>query len=413
MTFKIEDPNRTRVDTVVIGGGPAGCTAATLLAQEGQKVVLLERSTKPTFKIGESLIPGTYWTLKRIGMIEKLKQSHFQKKHSVQFYSSSGRGSAPFYFYDNDPHESSVTWQVLRSEFDQMLLDHAAESGVTVKRGVSARKVLFEGNRASGVEAKFPGGTIRQIQSNVVVDATGQSTLISRKGALKESDSRLKNAAIFTHFRGATRDQGQDEGATLVMHTNDKSAWFWYIPLADDLVSVGVVGPIDTLLEDKRKGLQHIFDNQVEKCLPLKGRIQSAEQVFAAKATKDFSYRSSQVAGDGWVLVGDALGFLDPVYSSGVLLAFQSGEMAADCIIDAWKNNDFSEKRLSAFQDEFWRGMDAFKKLVYAFYNKDFNFARFLKKYPQCKQGVTDILSGNIFKPSVEQIFEPLDQMLS
>ena len=269
MTFKIEDPNRTKVDTIVIGGGPAGCTAATLLAQVGQKVVLLERSTKPTFKIGESLIPGTYWTLERLGMIEKLKQSHFQKKHSVQFYSSSGRGSAPFYFYDNDPHESSVTWQVLRSEFDQMLLEHATESGVIVKRGVSAQKVLFEGNSASGVQAKFPGGTIRQIQSDVVVDATGQSTLISRKGALKKSDSRLKNAAIFTHFRGATRDQGQDEGATLVMHTNDKSAWFWYIPLADDLVSVGVVGPIDTLLKDKRKGLQYIFDNQVEKCLPL------------------------------------------------------------------------------------------------------------------------------------------------
>lgn len=413
MTFKIEDPNRTKVDTIVIGGGPAGCTAATLLAQVGQKVVLLERSTKPTFKIGESLIPGTYWTLERLGMIEKLKQSHFQKKHSVQFYSSSGRGSAPFYFYDNDPHESSVTWQVLRSEFDQMLLEHATESGVIVKRGVSAQKVLFEGNSASGVQAKFPGGTIRQIQSDVVVDATGQSTLISRKGALKKSDSRLKNAAIFTHFRGATRDQGQDEGATLVMHTNDKSAWFWYIPLADDLVSVGVVGPIDTLLKDKRKGLQYIFDNQVEKCLRLKERIQSAEQVFSAKATKDFSYRSSQAAGDGWVLVGDALGFLDPVYSSGVLLAFQSGEMAADCIIDAWKNNDFSEKRLSAFQDKFWQGMDAFKKLVYAFYSKDFSFARFLKKYPQCKQGVTDILSGNIFKPSVQQIFEPLDQMLS
>ena len=120
MTFKIEDPNRTKVDTIVIGGGPAGCTAATLLAQVGQKVVLLERSTKTTFKIGESLIPGTYWTLERLGMIEKLKQSHFQKKHSVQFYSSSGRGSAPFYFYDNDPHESSVTWQVLRSEFDQI-----------------------------------------------------------------------------------------------------------------------------------------------------------------------------------------------------------------------------------------------------------------------------------------------------
>ena len=413
MTSKMGDMTKASTDTIVIGGGPAGCTVATLLAQAGQNVLLLERSTKPTFKLGESLIPGTYWTLQRLGLIEKLKQSHFQKKYSVQFYSSSGRGSAPFYFYDSDPHESSITWQVLRSEFDQMLLEHATESGVEVKRGVSVQKVLFEEDRAIGVRAKFPGGAIRQLHSNVVVDATGQSALISRKIELKQNDTRLKNAAVYTHFRGAMRDQGLDEGATLIMHTNDKSAWFWYIPLAGNLVSVGVVGPIDSLLKSKKQGIQAIFDSQVKKCIPLKKRIQSAEQLFSAKATKDFSYRSSQTAGDGWVLVGDALGFLDPVYSSGILLAFQSGEMAADCIIDAWQNKDFSAQRLSAFQDKFWQSMDAFRKLVYAFYNKEFSFARFLKKYPQCKQGVTDILSGNVFKPSVQEIFGPMNEMLS
>ena len=413
MTSTTGDMTKVSTDTIVIGGGPAGCTVATLLAQAGQNVLLLERSTKPTFKLGESLIPGTYWTLQRLGLIEKLKQSHFQKKYSVQFYSSSGRGSAPFYFCDSDPHESSVTWQVLRSEFDQMLLEHATESGVGVKRGVSVQKVLFEEDKAIGVQAKFPGGVIRQLHSNVVVDATGQSALISRKIELKQNDTRLKNAAVYTHFRGAMRDQGLDEGATLIMHSNDKSAWFWYIPLAHDLVSVGVVGPIDSLLKSKKQGMQAIFDSQVKKCIPLKKRIQSAEQLFSAKATKDFSYRSSQAAGNGWVLVGDALGFLDPVYSSGILLAFQSGEMAADCIIDAWQNKDFSAQRLSAFQDKFWQGMDAFRKLVYAFYNKEFSFARFLKKYPQCKQGVTDILSGNVFKPSVQEIFGPMNEMLS
>ena len=147
-------------DVVVIGGGPGGTTAATLVAEKGHRVLLLERDKSPQFKVGESLMPATYWTFKRLGIIEKLKDSHFPEKYSVQFYSSSGKASAPFYFYRNDPHESSMTWQVLRSEFDQMLLENAEEKGAEVQRGVSVHEVLFDGEKAVGVRAKRADGRI-------------------------------------------------------------------------------------------------------------------------------------------------------------------------------------------------------------------------------------------------------------
>ena len=406
-------------DVITIGAGPGGCTTATLLAQQGLKTLLLDRTKAPTFKIGESLIPGTYWTLRRLGVIEKMKNSHFQKKYSVQFYGQSGKGSAPFYFYENDPHESSITWQVLRSEFDQMLLENAIEHGVQAERGVAVHQILFDGDRAVGVRAKQADGEIADLFAQVVVDATGQSALLSRQMKLGKNEVKLKNASIFTHFEDAVRDEGIDEGATLIMHTENKDSWFWYIPLANNIVSVGVVGAIDYLMRDAQAGVptrtsagsQQIFDNQVEKCQTLKSRIKDAKQLFPVKVTKDFSYRAAKIAGHGWVLVGDAFGFLDPVYSSGVLLSLRSGEMAADCIMDAFATRDFSGSQLGLFRQEFIQGMEAFRKLVYAFYTKEFSFAKFLKKFPHCKQGIIDILSGNVFKPDVHQIFEPMKTM--
>ena len=146
-------------DLIVIGGGPAGSTVATLVAEQGPRVLLLEREAEPKFKIGESLIPATYWTFKRLGMLEKLRKSHFPQKYSVQFYSRTGKASSPFYFFQTNPHESAVTWQVLRSEFDEMLLDNAKEKGVEVKRGVSVREVLFEEDTATGVVVQGVNGT--------------------------------------------------------------------------------------------------------------------------------------------------------------------------------------------------------------------------------------------------------------
>src|ERR671915_1469855 len=161
-------------DVVVIGGGPAGSTVSTLLAQQGCRVELFERERFPRFHIGESLIPETYWVLKRLNMLPKMQQSHFTRKHSVQFVNAEGRESAPFYFWDNKPHECSQTWQVVRSEFDKMLLDNASEHGVDVHEETRVLDVLFEGQRAVGVRVRSADGQDRQVRASVVVDASGQ-----------------------------------------------------------------------------------------------------------------------------------------------------------------------------------------------------------------------------------------------
>ena len=403
-------------DIIVIGGGPGGSTVATLVAEHGHRVLLLERATTPQFKIGESLIPATYWTFKRLGMLEKLRESHFPQKYSVQFYSRTGKGSAPFYFFQTNPHESAVTWQVLRSEFDEMLLDNAREKGVEVRRGVGVREVLFEGDTAMGVVTQNTDGTRETLHATVIVDSTGQRSLIGRQLNLNTIEPNLKMASLFTHYEGGHRDEGIDEGATLILHTEEKDSWFWSIPLPYNRTSIGVVGELDYLLQNRRDAngkldAQKIFDEELAKCPPLKQRLKGAKQLLPIQTTKDFSYRASRVAGNNWVLVGDAFGFLDPVYSTGLFLALKSGEMAADTIIEAFNKNDFSEAQLGSFGPAFVEGMEAFRKLVYAFYTKEFSFARFLSEYPEHQGGIVDILSGDVFRKDVTHIFPAMAKM--
>lgn len=395
-------------DVIVIGGGPAGSTVAALVAATGRQVRLFERAQFPRFAIGESLMPATYWTFRRLGVLDQLKASAFPRKHSVQFFGPSGRGSAPFYFADTNPHESAITWQVLRGPFDAMLLDNARAQGVQVHQGARVLNALWEGERATGVRAKLANGQTRDFAAQIVVDATGQSALLGRKLKLTQPEPALKKASIYTHYRGGRRDEGIDEGATLILHTANRDSWFWYIPLSDDVVSVGVVGAISYLLQGRGADAQTIFNQELAQCRPLQERLQRAEPLFPVKTTKDFSYRARRLAGEGWVLVGDAFCFLDPMYSSGVYLALKSGEMAADAIAGAFAQGDFSAAQLGGFGPELVRGMEAVRKMVYAFYAQDFSFAEFLKRHPECKQGVIDVLSGNLFSDRVEPIFGPL-----
>ena len=213
-------------DVIVIGGGPAGSTASTLIAQHGHRVQLFERERFPRFHIGESLIPETYWVLRRLNMLEKMKGSRFIKKYSVQFVGSTGRLSEPFYFTDHNPHECSQTWQVLRSEFDQLMLENAREHGVEVHEQARVLDVLFEGERAVGVRVAVGDEAAREVRASVVVDASGQSSMIASRLKLRVADPLLKKGALWTYYEGAYRDTGKDEGATMVLSTKGKSGWF-------------------------------------------------------------------------------------------------------------------------------------------------------------------------------------------
>ncbi len=383
-------------DAIVIGGGPGGSTTAALLAEYGHKVLLLERETMPRYHIGESLIPYTWFPLNRLGLVEKMRQSANPKKYSVQFVSITGKVSQPFYFFQTIKHECSVTWQVVRSEFDAMLLDNARSKGAEIRQGVSVRDVLMEGTRVVGVRLDEKDGQRGvEIRAKVVVDASGRDSLLSRKFNWKDRDKELNKIAVWSYFKGARRDPGIDEAATTVAYIQNKG-WFWYIPQHSDIVSVGVVGEPGYLYRDTRNP-DEIFAREVQGCSWIHDHVKNAQQVEPVRVTGEYSYHSKHIAGDGFCLVGDAFAFLDPLFSTGVFLALTSGEMAADAIHAGLEENDLSASRFDAYLQRQRHAVTSFRSLVCAFYDLSFSFRAFLDEYPHLHSSIVDTLVGNVF----------------
>jgi flavin-dependent dehydrogenase len=405
------ETNTNNYDVIVMGGGPAGSTLASILAREGRSVILFEKEVFPRHHIGESLMTDTYWTFERMGILEKLRKSPFVRKYSVQFANSAGKESRPFYFFEAIHHESAVTWQVTRSEFDKLLLDHAEELGAVVHQGTTVKQVLFDGDQATGVEVLMKDGSRQRFSARVVVDATGQSAMLSNKFRWRVRDPKLKKAVLYSYFKGAARETNLDGGATLVLRTPQGSnGWFWYIPLENDITSVGVVADPQYLVQNRGQDLAKIYEEEIQRTEAIRRRVAEATRVDKIYSILDYSYRSKKNAGDGFIIIGDAYGFLDPIYSSGVLLALKMAELAADAIHDAFKHDDFSAERLGQFQPILDQGIESMRKLVYAFYHEGFSFSQFLRKYPEQRNNVINLLVGGVFREGIDEVYTPMSE---
>ena len=397
-------------DAIIVGAGPAGSTTAALLAEKGHDVLVVEKEKFPRYHVGESLMPFCYFPLERLGLIDTLMESANPRKYCVQFVRQDGFLSQPFYFFQHFDHPSSTTWQVWRSEFDKMILDKARSNGATVMEETKAKNLIKSGDRVEGITVESEELGSLELRAPIVVDASGRDCFAAHKQKWMVRDPELKKIALWTYFKGAKRDPGLDEGATTVAYLPNKG-WFWYIPLSGDMVSVGIVAERDYLFDGTTKDHEEIFKREILNNEWVKEHLSEAEQTGEYRVTGEYSYRNRYCAGEGLVLAGDALGFLDPVFSSGVFLALKSGVMLADEIDIALNSGDLSAKSFDRYGKRMQSTIETMRKIVYAFYDKDFSFGDLAKRGDHLRAALTDCLIGNVDDKEFRELFDAMSDL--
>ena len=397
-------------DAIVVGAGPAGSTTGALLAEKGHDVLIVEKEKFPRYHVGESLMPFCYFPLERLGLVDTLMESANPRKYCVQFVRQDGFLSQPFYFFQHFDHPSSTTWQVWRSDFDKMILDKARENGASVMEETKAKGLIKNGERVEGIRVESKEMGLLELNAPIVIDASGRDCFAAHKEKWMIRDPELKKIALWTYYKGAKRDPGLDEGATTVAYLPEKG-WFWYIPLSGDMVSVGIVAENDYLFNGSTRDHREIFQREVQNNEWIKEHLAEAEQTGEYRTTGEYSYRNRYCASEGLVLAGDALGFLDPVFSSGVFLALKSGVMLADEIDLALKAGDLSAKSFERYGKRMQTSIETMRKIVYAFYDNDFSFGDLAKRGEHLRAALTDCLIGNVDDNEFRELFDAMSDL--
>ena len=403
-------------DVIIIGAGPAGTTAGALLAGTGRRVLILEKGKFPRYHIGESMIPFCWFTLQRLGVLDRMAKVGFQQKLSVQFVTSDGRGSRPFYFFQHYDHPSSRTWQVDRATFDKMLFDNAREKGAVILEETRVTDLIRRDGHGEVIGVRTAKSKNGQEDAAtwfapVVLDCSGRDALAISKNKWRTRDPRLNKVAVWTYYEGAMRDPGIDEGNTTVAYVPEKG-WFWYIPLRDNRVSVGIVAERDYLFRDPdAREPGKIFEREIHENKWIEQHLAPGTPCGEFWVTGEYSYRSRFCADDGLLLAGDAFAFLDPVFSSGLFLALKSGELAADAIESALAAGDVSAERFSGYGETLCAAIERMRKTVYAFYDPGFSFGDVVKKHPELRPLLTDLLIGNFFDPKFDALFAAFEEL--
>jgi len=354
-------------DVAIIGGGPAGSTAAALLARAGRRVILFEREKFPRFHIGESLLPFSMKAFTRLGLHEKFLKAGFLRKYGGEIMGACSESGTKFYFKDGYRSQTDHAYQVTRGDFDKVLLDHAAESGAEVHEQTLVEAIEFSND---GVDLSVrSNGSSNSIQAHYLVDASGRTSVLGRQFKIKKTYEHLQKLSIFAHYDGVWRPEGIDGTLTVLIRAVDR--WFWLIPLTNERTSVGVV--LDSeIFRKSRLSAEDFLEQAVAEQPSIAKRMTNPRRVSKVYVEADFSYRSAHLYGDRWLLTGDAAGFIDPIFSSGVFLAVFSGEKCADALNEVLDHPRKAKRLFPRYERSVNRAMDVYLRFVNAWYTKEF-----------------------------------------
>ena len=384
---------RTDYDALIIGGGPGGSTAATLLASAGKRVLLLEKEHFPRFHIGESLLPYNYPLFDELGILPQLETAGFTRKWGAQFHVGDGSKALHLVFRNGRFTREPLAFQVERSTFDHILLRRARAVGAEVREGWTVLKAHATQESAQ-VEASSPDGQTHHFEGAFLVDASGRANLTGNQDGLRQVHPRLRKVAIFAHYSGVALDSGEPAGDTVIVRLEGK--WFWIIPLSPEKVSVGCVLDQEEFTRMDAAPDQ-IFNQLWHSSPPLRQRMERAQRLGPLRTTSDFSYYNRRLVGPRLMRVGDAAGFMDPIFSAGVYLAMHSGKLAANLVVDSLARGEDGQRRLRAYEKKVWRAMMLYWQLVEGFYTTPF-FEVFMEPRHRfdLPAAVTAVLGGEL-----------------
>ena len=380
-------------DVLVVGGGPGGSSAATFLSRGGLRVALAEREAFPRFHVGESLLPANMPVLERLGVLDAVKARGFLVKYGAYFHDQDMDLGYQFFFREGKPWPS-YTYEVQRGEFDKILLDHAArQPNVTLLQPATVERVAFDDAGVTATVAEGAGS--REIRARFLVDASGRDAFLATRHGRRRPIEGLGKVALFAHFQGGKRWPGKEAGNIRIF--SFEPGWFWYIPFHNGTSSVGCVLHARTV-RGREGNLEQLYESLITRCRGLVDALDGAPRITPVHSAANFSYQTEPAVGDRFVCVGDAIAFLDPIFSSGVYLATQSAELSSAEILKAFRENRFEARRFHAYQKAIRRGMQPFQRFIRNFYDPSFTEV-FLnpREFAGMVDGVTGVLAGGAF----------------
>ena len=381
-------------DFAVAGGGPAGSSAAISLGQRGHSVVLFERETFPRFHIGESLLSTANDAFAALGVTKKIEAACFPKKWGARLLTHDGQTGRYVDFANASQVTRPQTFQVCREEFDRILLERASEVGVEVREACNVITCEFAPDAAILDVASRGDAATGRVRVQALVDATGRGGLIARKFNLRTEEPRLANIAIYSHYMNVPRLGGPRPDDIRLIARND-AGWFWLIPISKELTSVGVVLPKVLYRRLANGSPEETLNRTIADTAIVAELMREARREWPVRVEKDFSYSASAYAGDRWILAGDAGSFLDPVFSTGVSIAMESGIEAASELHRALAKNDFSASSFAAFSRRQRKRFETFRRFVVGFYTPQFRDVFFSPEPPKLIfRSVVTMLAG-------------------